>query len=398
VHEGSSLYFFSSARWQGIFLWLFVDGEKLFLYPKIQIKKGERGLKQNLFSRSLYNDLKTGAYYTDTEHACRLGQLFTFSEETCVLEPSFGDGLALKAFLDGAAGTREKVVRFGVELDPEAHESGKANFDYSLNEDFLKGVRISPQSFSLVFTNPPYGECNEGKNRLETEFIKRLYTYTIPGAHMVLIVPRACLEDGEFIREYASRFEILRIYRFDDKEYQKYHQYALIGQRRNRIGVLRSEMDELRTKIHQDQFPYIPEKGEYDGEKFLVNGSSNEGVTLFTGIKFDYAHAAANLKKNSLYDKMSQATVPKYYALKVGDPPLPLKKDLLYLAAIAGAGEGIAGREEDGDIHLQRGVVKPETFLRPELLENGQEVMIETTKNVVTINLIDSFGNIRTLK
>jgi len=355
-------------------------------------------MKQNLFDRSLYNDLKTGAYYTDADHAYRLGQMFEFSSESCVLEPCFGDAKAVEAFLKGTRGNKSEVKKFGVEMNPESFESAKDHFDYALNEDFLKGVRITPKAFSLIFTNPPYGECNEGKDRLETEFLKRFYSYLMPGGILVLIIPRSCMEDKNFIRDYAARFETKAIYRFDDKEYEKYHQYVFIATRRDSIGVLRTKLESLRDRIYKDQFPYIPQVETYQGEIYQVPETANEKVALFTGVKFDYGKAAENLQHSSLFEKLAEATVSPYYALKVGDPPLPLKKDLLYLAAIAGAGEGVAGREEDGDVHLQRGVVKPEKFTHYETTESGSEVMVETTKSVVTINLIDSFGNIRTLR
>ena len=355
-------------------------------------------MKQNLFDRSLYNDLKVGAYYTDADHAYRLGQLFEFSSEACLLEPCFGDAKALEAFLKGTHGDKSEVKKFGVEMNPESFEGAKDFFDYALNEDFLKGVRITPKAFSLIFTNPPYGECNEGKDRLETEFLKRFYSYLMPGGILVLIIPRACMEDKNFIRDYAARFETKAIYRFDDKEYEKYHQYAFIATRRKQIGVLRTELELLRDKIHENQFPYVPQDKKYQGVVYKVPETTDENVTLFTGVKFDYERAAENLQHSSLFEKLAEATVSPYYALKVGDPPLPLKKDLLYLAAIAGAGEGVAGKEEDGDVHLQRGVVRPESFTHYEATESGDTVMVETIRNVVTINLIDAFGNIRTLK
>lgn len=56
--------------------------------------------KQNNFSRLLGNNLRMGAYYTDLEMSRRIGYLFQFpDEEVCVLEPSAGDGEALKQAL-----------------------------------------------------------------------------------------------------------------------------------------------------------------------------------------------------------------------------------------------------------------------------------------------------------
>ena len=42
--------------------------------------------------------VKLGAYYTDPVHAAKIGRLFRLQGECCVLEPSFGNAEALKAF------------------------------------------------------------------------------------------------------------------------------------------------------------------------------------------------------------------------------------------------------------------------------------------------------------
>ena len=59
----------------------------------------EQIIKQNMFSRTLFNESKLGAYYTDPVHAAKIGRLFRLQGECCVLEPSFGNAEALKAFL-----------------------------------------------------------------------------------------------------------------------------------------------------------------------------------------------------------------------------------------------------------------------------------------------------------
>ena len=47
----------------------------------------EQIIKQNTFSRTVFNDSKLGAYYTDPMHATKIGRLFRLQGECCVLEP-----------------------------------------------------------------------------------------------------------------------------------------------------------------------------------------------------------------------------------------------------------------------------------------------------------------------
>lgn len=77
----------------------------------------EQIIKQNMFSRTLFNESKLGAYYTDPVHAAKIGRLFRLQGECCVLEPSFGNAEALKAFLSQCERADEagSVHTFGVE-------------------------------------------------------------------------------------------------------------------------------------------------------------------------------------------------------------------------------------------------------------------------------------------
>lgn len=352
-------------------------------------------MKQTSFKRTLYNDQKLGAYYTDVKHAERLGAMFSLTGETCILEPSVGDGSAVKAFMD-AAEKEKDVFLFGVELNSLTYEEVKDKLHFALNADFLKGVRITPKAFSLCFSNPPYGTAEDG-TRYETEFIKKMYSYIAVGGYLVLIVPRAAITDMEFSRDYAARFETKAVYKFDPVEYEKYHQYALIATRRRAIGVVREELQKLRAEIEEDNFPYIPQKGTYSGKKFTVPESKESDIVLFTEVKFDFAKAAESLKKSPLFDKTKNAMVKPYVSMKVGDPVLPLKKDHLYLSSIAGAGEGVAGSEKSRDLHLQRGTVNVEQHVSVEE-KNGVMVEIVTSRSVPAINIIDNHGHIITLK
>ena len=92
--------------------------------------------KQSGFSRSLFNDMKMGAYYTDPEMCRRIGLLFSFpDEEVSIIEPSIGDASAVMEVLDKRGADSRKV--FGVELNAETYAKVKANplVDYSINAD-----------------------------------------------------------------------------------------------------------------------------------------------------------------------------------------------------------------------------------------------------------------------
>ena len=91
----------------------------------------EQIIKQNTFSRTVFNDSKLGAYYTDPVHAAKIGRLFRLQGECCVLEPSFGNAEALKAFLSQCERADEagSVHTFGVELNRETFEQYKQEIE-----------------------------------------------------------------------------------------------------------------------------------------------------------------------------------------------------------------------------------------------------------------------------
>ena len=130
--------------------------------------------KTNLFSRSVANEEKMGAYYTDKGHCERIGYLFDFpADEVSSLDPSAGDGVALSTVVG-----KSNSKLFGVELNAEAAQKLRETkiVNYVLEADFLCGVKISHGSFGFCFANPPYGELENG-NRLEVKFLDKLYPY-----------------------------------------------------------------------------------------------------------------------------------------------------------------------------------------------------------------------------
>lgn len=355
--------------------------------------------KETTFTRTLHNHAKLGAYYTDVGHAKRLGQLFLFGEETCLLEPSIGDGSAVKGFLEGAE-KNGPVKIFGVELNMDTYSEVESTIDYALCADFLEGVRISNRAFSICFTNPPYGACGEnGSDRLEKRFVERIFHYLVPGGFLIAILPMAAMRIESVVRSLLARFEPVGLYRFDDEEYAKYHQIAFIGKRKKEMGVFKSEWQSyFANDLILEKMPYLPLYGDAK-LMYEVPLSFDKGVELFTTQEFQPQKCMKYVAFDGIADSLRKSIfLGEYEALRVGRPPMPLKKDLLYLCSVAGAGEGIAGTEEAGDVHLQRGVVRKTEVVTEEIDEKtGTGVERVVTSYQISLNFIDNFGNCGTL-
>lgn len=353
-------------------------------------------MHQSRFSRDLGNAAKMGAFYTDPEHCRRIGQLFDFpAEEVCVLEPSIGDGVAVQNVLLGC----ENPTVFGVELNTSTYDDLKEKFPYVLNTDFLNGVKISKGSFTFCFANPPYGVHQESKERLEKLFIEKLWGYLKPGAVFALVIPHYVLTDEKFAKCYLARFNPIACFRFDDDVYASYQQIVVIGKRRSSLGMMKTWLAKFMEKVSSvDKLAYLPRYGEPVPQKIPVEPSASDDIEYFTTLEFDVRKAGEAVADSGLYCFIEKkAMTPEYHAAKLSRPPVPLKKDSLYLCAISGYGQGLAGSEETHDLHLQRGSAK--VTVTPEVVrKDGKSVVVEHSYTKMILNIIENDGRITTLE
>lgn len=333
-----------------------------------------------------------GAYYTDQEHCKWISNFLEFpDDEVAALEPSIGDGSAIKAVTGG----RESVKIFGVELDKEVAESLKGKICEVLNADFTCDVRISNSVFSFCFANPPYQKDEDSKQRVENIFFDKCTTYLKTGGIFVLVIPHSVFINNGFYKRWISRYETKFVYKFHEKEFEKYKQIVLIGEKRKSVGCLASKAKEVADKvISLDNIEKLPES--YDGEKVKVIASNEKDVTVFTKIKFDPEETLKKVRNIPDIDMeySELVSMPQIANKKLLTPPIPLKKDSLHLCIVAGAGSGFAGSEETEDLHLQRGTSKVIEELSTRLDEKGKSVIVETSYTKSLMTIVESDGTI----
>lgn len=366
-------------------------------------------LTQNSFSRTVANEGKMGAYYTDLSHCRDIGNLFLFpeNEEVSVLEPSIGDGSAVIAVT--GADTNPNIKVFGVELNDAVAECTQQNpyIEECLKADFLDGVRIKNNCFSFCFGNPPYlNDTLDGeKNRTERLFLEKVGYYLTKEAILVWVIPYSIFSEPNYFRYWNMRYETLRLYRFRKDEYKKFHQIVIIGRKRPQTQPFsQEEIAYMLTAIDsEEKIPELCRKEIESYDKIPVMPSAASDVTLFSTKEFDPNIAFATLDRN-LPNEISERfdlriSVPEYVVNNIGKPPIPLKKDSLYLLATSGAGQGITGSEENNDIHLQRGVAKLIEDQQVETSANGEKCFARlTTRTQITMTIVQNNGKIDVLQ
>ena len=356
-----------SRRGRIMHLWLMPIGA--FFMPIFERRKMlmDNISKESGFFQSAKNIEKNGAYYTDIGHARRIGYLFDFdkADEIAVLEPSAGDGQAVLAVTGKLEEGRDNIRLFLVEINENTCKEkliGREEFDYVLNADFLTGVRMSKTRFSFSFANWPYGTSKDEKSRLETQFLVKETNYLSNGAYLAAVVPYAALNDEEFARKLLAHFEVCGIWRFDDDVYSRFRQLCVVARKKSMSGYKKSDIAEFAESISElEEIPYLPKSRDEAGERFVVRTSRESEIVTFEAAQYNPYGSAEYLESSPLFrsSKVTNSIFMEPYSnserLK---PIMPMSKDMCYICAVQGEGEGVTGSVRNKDLHLQRGVVR----------------------------------------
>lgn len=367
----------------------------------------------NKFQQKQANEAKLGAYYTDPEHCYFLGKLFEFSkeEETCALEPSAGNGLAVK--LVTGAESNPKIRIFADEIDSDVAEELKKDtcFEAVLKADFKSDVMISNNVFSFCFGNPPYMdeldfERSYGvkKERTEKVFLDKVTNYLKPGGIICWVIPHRVFVEDNYIAPWMRRYETLAVYKFHEKEFAKWGQVAVIGRKRSvSVPVAKDDRVAFQERCRLENLSEVP--FEECTEKIVVPPSPTSGIRRFETIVFDAEEAEEYVKDHPDVVAGLNAAIAARTGIKsknndvdTYEPPKQLSPQNLSLLTACGVGSGFAGSAEEGTLHLQRGSVTITTEQRVE--KNGSDrtaTLVERSRSTVNIVLVESDGTIRDL-
>lgn len=366
---------------------------------------------ESRFSRGLANHAKLGAYYTDVEHCMAMRKFLNFpqEEEVLCLEPSIGDGMAIKA----ATGkkTDDNIHIFGVDLSQEAVEKVSQDplIDNVLRGDFTKDVNISQKVFSFIFSNPPYMEADD-KIRYEDKFLERFSTMLKKDGVLFYVIPYMQFVRKNFFLKLINRYEIRHVYRFQDGEYQKWHQVVIMATRRGSNASYAGSMRDtiLEKYIVEENIPILP--FDYDGERMNVLPSALNALSAFHTVAFPAENAlwamqqGTGLAHNALWNLHKsldqEISVPSWAGGVCGEPPIHPSKGSMYLLGICGVGAGKCGNAEEGTLHLQRGVVKTIETMRRESNDKkeDEDCIVSTISAQITYNVIENDGKITNLR
>jgi hypothetical protein len=198
--------------------------------------------------------LKMGYYPLPESEGAKLRTLLSYTQPASVADPCVGQGAALHLITSDAV-----VRRYGIELDAErARVAGSKGIETIQGNTF--DAIAKPESFSLLYLNPPYdSEIGSIANRrMEAIFLEHTYRWLVLDGVLILVIPFERLHDCAGV--LSSHFAALNVFRMTDPDSVQYRQIAVLGVRRDVRGVaVENNKRQLQSIGLYGSFQKLPE-------------------------------------------------------------------------------------------------------------------------------------------
>jgi hypothetical protein len=301
--------------------------------------------------------LKMGYYPLPESEGAKLRSLLSYSQSASVIDPCAGQGIALH-LVSGDAHVR----RYGVELDAE-----RARIASSRGIETVQGntfdVIAKPESFSLLYLNPPYdSEIGSIANRrMEAVFLEHTYRWLALEGVLVLVIPFERLRDCAGI--LSSHFAGLNLFRMTDPESVQYRQIAVLGIRRDiRGAAVENNKRNLQSIGLYGSFLQLPELRPGSCAPYPVPPSDEVSLN-YRGLPYDLLE---DLLPHSGAWRQAAPLLMPHDEVATGRPITPLHGGHVGLLCTAGLLNGVFGDGNDRHIARWRSVKHVTTFVEEE--------------------------------
>ena len=338
----------------------------------------------------LMNSVKMGYYPTCGENIGHIARGIECGEgpKINLLDPCCGCGVALSVLADRLREKGAECGTYGVELD--THRAGLA-------QDRLDRVgfgsffasRISNEAFHAMLLNPPYLSVireGGGNTRNEKKFLADSIRYLATGGLLIYIVPHYRLT-GDISKIIGDNFGNVAIYRFTEKEFGKYRQVAIIGNRKKREADDATAERLSLAALSPERMPRVTEIPENS----IALPEGNREVQIFKGAEFNVRELAEQLGKSKSLARMLHRSG---LDAKAKTPLLPLS--LGQIGLVGGSGL-INGLVDCASPHVIKGRVVKEKRTRTEEStgatgRTSTATVTEITSNKLIFNILTPRG------
>jgi hypothetical protein len=307
--------------------------------------------------------LKMGYYPLPESEAVRLRALLNFSGPAWVVDPCVGQGTAFDIITQGA-----EVRRYGVELDAERAAIAQSKGIVTIQGNAFD-VITKPESFSLLYLNPPYdSEIGQvSNNRMERLFLDHTYHWLAMNGVLAMVIPFERLVDCAGL--LSSHFAQLNVFRMTNEESVRFRQIAVLGIRTNVRGAAVDANKRLLQRIGRyGSYQELPELAPDACEPYRVPPSGETDLT-YRGLPYDLLE---DLLHHSGAWKQVMPFLAPHDDVATGRPITPLHGGHVGLLCTAGLLNGVFGQGNDRHIARWRSVKHVTTFVEQ---DEGNEIV-----------------------
>ncbi len=298
-----------------------------------------------------------------------------------ILDPCCGPGdaaLSLKRSLQRQ--TRAPVRTYGVELERERAELARKNLDHSLSADLFQTM-IGNGAFQVLFLNPPY-DFEEEDRRMEQSFLAHCTRYLETGGLLVFVVPKHRLTASA--RYLAHYYNVPRVWRFPDPEYDDFDQVALLADRKPH------PLANHYVESHLNQLAHLDPEGidtleHYEKSRISVSvGRDGDEEPVFTSRRVDPERAALEARRSGLWNNpvIGESLWPEQTPR--ARPLMPLRRGHMAMMVAGGFMDNQLLEDESSRI-----LVKGRTTKRMELDSRDKDGETWKDRMYTTIRMLD---------
>lgn len=299
----------------------------------------------------LASEAKGGYYATPPEEMALVLKRLTVNKDTVLRIADFccGDGAVLKQTADHFKSKGANVVTYGVEIEEGRAKEAKKNLDFVVNDNY-EDIVMTNGVIGFSWLNPPYTYISrqDGKSeRFEVAFLRNLTRpggYLRNGAVIGFCVPKSVIFDAASI--ISNRLSQIKVYRFTDKNYDRFNQVVLLGYlRRQTSNEKRLKTQKYLEYIGRDcNYQNIPPLDQEDHIKYFVPTPTKE-VKNFYGKYIDPLEAAEEVENSINWQTIENYLLPPIERGKhiLKRPLLPFNSGQMALAISAGVIDGQMG-------------------------------------------------------
>jgi len=308
-----------------------------------------------------------------------------------VLDPCAGEGTAI-SLISGHL----EAYSYGIEIDLERGEKAKNKLTKCLITDY-QNTRISLNSFSLLWLNPPYdwaarNDEIEKSERYERIFLRDCVGYLCKGGILVYLIPQKRL-GGHIARMLSYRFQDIKIFRFPEKEYQSFKQVVIFGVLKRKPDKSTADYLKKCGKLETDVI-YLPKEPSFAYE-VPVLGSNTKFI--FKSKDINPEELSEEIMEHGLFEQFRDITTPLIMGEKIR-PIMPLRHGHLAQILACGLMNGVVWDKNKSNPLLVKGITKKEVKHTVESNGEGREKHIETDQIKIIINAFNKIGEMHTIQ